>query len=451
MLMSCASIMSAQDSARIIVHADTLDARELVGRADDTYLLDIIGRQSQSLAATQDSILQDSLKREKERYYSALTLPQLYQQPQLLHLEALDFEYKYENHNENEDELPQEYWNGYAAKWDAPYSATTEARRYLTAHHADLYTGIAKPFEPIETTTVLADKSLYELEIPQRSLIKDTEEEFYERTKALRNRHNPWYKELNTLLQFTQNYVSPNWYEGGNSALAMYARAKGYIKYDAKKRLTWETTGEWNAGFTTVKGDTLRKVSVSEDLFRIYSKLGVKIVPKLYGSMSLEFRTPLMPTYKPNTKTLKTGPFTPIRLNIAMGLDYKPINDISIVFSPAAYKLVYARDTENSPYTTYGIEEGEDKVSEFGSSVRVEWKWKPLREIALQSEFYFYTNYKGIEIDLQVNCDFIVNRFITARVSLHPRYDYAAIAEGDEKAKMQFKELISIGFAHKFY
>ena len=86
-----------------------------------------------------------------------------------------------------------------------------------------------------------------------------------------------------------------------------------------------------------------------------------------------------------------------------------------------------------------------------GSSVRLEWKWKPLREIQLESDLYLYTNYKAVELDLEVTCDFIINRFMSARVMLHPRYDSSRIVNDDEKAKMQFKELISIGFAHKFY
>ena len=54
-------------------------------------------------------------------------------------------------------------------------------------------------------------------------------------------------------------------------------------------------------------------------------------------------------------------------------------------------------------------------------------------------------------MDWEVTCDFIINRYMSARLTLHPRYDSSAIQEGDTHAKMQFKELISIGFAHKFY
>jgi hypothetical protein len=253
------------------------------------------------------------------------------------------------------------------------------------------------------------------------------------------------------MIQFSQSYVSGNWYQGGNSNFAMYGNIKGIIKYDAKKWIVWENTGEWQEGFSTAFGDSLRKINMTDDIFHIYSKLNVRIrSDKLYGSYSIDFQTPFFHTWKENTNTLKTGPFTPLRFNWALGVDYKPIKNMSIVFAPLAYKLVYAMDTVNVDRSVYGISSG-NLLSTFGSSVRLEWKWRPLREINLETIFYAYTNYRMFELDWEVNCDFIINRYMSARVTLHPRYDSSAIQEGDDHAKMQFKELISIGFAHKFH
>ena len=89
-------------------------------------------------------------------------------------------------------------------------------------------------------------------------------------------------------------------------------------------------------------------------------------------------------------------------------------------------------------------------MNDIGSSIRIKYKYAPLREIVLETEFYFYTNYKKVEIDWQTTCNFIINRFMTTRVSLHPRFDNTYIASGETKAKLQFKELLSIGFSHTF-
>ena len=294
------------------------------------------------------------------------------------------------------------------------------------------------------------DTDVVETKVKLKSILKDAEED---RQETLRKRkgYGPWYKEAMGLVQFSQGYVSGNWYQGGNSSFAMYANVKGIIKYDAKKWITWENTGEWQEGFSTALGDSLRKLNMTDDIFHIYSKLNLRIkAEKLYGSFSIDFQTPFFNTWKENTNTLKTGTFTPIRFNWALGVDYKPIKNMSLVVAPLAYKLVFAKDTLNVDRSVYGISSG-NLLSTFGSSVRFEWKWRPLREIYLETVFYAYTNYKMFEVDLSVTCDFIINRYMSARVMLHPRYDSSAIVEGDTHAKMQFKELLSIGFAHKFY
>ena len=443
-----------------IVHVDTMQVGELTHKADDSYLLDIIGMQSAYIKAKEDSIHQYRLLHDttsvmaqhigygdsiriaqalREQYYmSPLCLPLIYQPAELPRFHELTYTPK-----SVQEEEPIRLAKNVRA----------EARRYITTRAAALYVGVmdTATLEQIPTKNTVESKSLYELYVPEKSLIKDTEEDRKERLAAIKNKNNPWFKELNTLLQFTQNYVSSNWYEGGNSALAMYGSLKGKIIYDDKKRISWENTGEWVAGFSTVSGDTLRKFNTTDDLFRLYSKLGVKVAQKLYVSATAEFRTQLFRTYNANQMSIKNGPFTPVRLNIALGVDYKPVKGLSMLFSPIAYKMVYAADTVRSSYTSYGIETGKKSLNQVGSSVRLEWKWKPLREIQLESNLYLYTNYKAVELDLEVSCDFIINRFMSARVMLHPRYDSARIVDGDDKAKMQFKELISLGFAHKFY
>ncbi len=286
--------------------------------------------------------------------------------------------------------------------------------------------------------------------IVERSLIKDSEEDRNAVMRAIRNMHTPWRKEAKIMLQLTQNYVSPNWYQGGSSSFAALSICKGEIGYYSDK-FTWENTGEWRMGGSTVSGDSLRKVNTTDDLLRLYSKANYKAVgTKLFYSFSAEFETRLLNTYKANTHDKKSAPFSPIRLNLALGLDYKPVKGLSLSFSPLAYKLVHVNDTVNMKQTDYGVKTGKKTLSELGSSLRVEYVWKPVREVSLETKFYMYSNYKKIELDLEVNCDFIINRFFSARVMLHPRYDNTVIYTGDEKAKIQFRELLSIGFAHKF-
>lgn len=283
----------------------------------------------------------------------------------------------------------------------------------------------------------------------KRSLVKDAEEDKLDRLRAIQFQKTNWRKEATVLVQVTQNYVTDNWYQGGNSSFAMLGQAKGQIGYYGDK-FTWENTGEWREGFSTVHGDTLRKVNTTDDLLKLYTKAGYRVHKNLNVSLSGEYEMHFIPVFKTNEKNIKSGWASPIRFNLAFGIDYRPVKDLSVMFSPLTYKLVHVNDTIRMRQTDFGVAVGTRTLSDVGSSIRLEYIWKPVREIVLESKFYMYTNYKMVELDLEVNCDFIINRFFSARVMLHPRYESNVIREGDTRAKMQFKELLSIGFAHKF-
>lgn len=284
----------------------------------------------------------------------------------------------------------------------------------------------------------------------EKSWVKDAEEDRNDVLRAIRNMRSPWRREATLMLQVTQNYVTSNWYQGGSSSFAGLGIAKGQISY-ISERFTWENFGEWRIGASTVSADSLHKINTTDDMFRIYSKANLRIVPKLFTSVSAEIETRLLPTYQANSNMLKSAPFSPFRFNAAFGIDYKPVKNLSISVSPVSYKMIHIMDTARVLSTDYGLEAGQRTQHNIGSSVRIEYTWKPVREVALESKFYFYTNYQDVELDLEVNCDFIITRFMSARLILHPRYDTSVIMQGDTHAKIQFRELLSIGFAHKFH
>ena len=317
------------------------------------------------------------------------------------------------------------------------------ARRYITIHHADLYTAVSDTNRPKQL--VLGKTKVH------RAIVKDLEEDKLDAARALHDRNSPWRKEANLSLQITQNYATENWQQGGVNAFSMLWSAKAFANYK-KGNISWQNNAEWRVGVSTVSGDTIHKVNTTDDVFQLYSKFGYQLHEKWYVTLSTEFRTNLFPNFQKNSDKLNTTFLTPIRYTIGIGADYKPIKGLSINLSPATYKLVYANiaDANRINVTEYGIEEGKNILNEIGSALRVEWKWKPLREIHLDTKFYFFTNYKQIETELEINVDFIINRYLSAKLMLHPRYDGTVEQVTDHRSQIQFKELISVGFAHTF-
>lgn len=317
------------------------------------------------------------------------------------------------------------------------------ARRYITTHCADLYTSVSDPDR-------LKEVALGTTKI-RRATVKKLERDKLEASRALHKNSSPWRTEANLSLQLTQNYATENWHQGAANAFSMLWAAKAFANYK-KNNISWENNAEWRMGVSTVSEDTLRKMNTTDDIFLIYSKLGYQVHAQWYVALFTDFRTNFFPNFKKNSTQMNATFLTPIRYTVGIGVDYKPLNDLSINLSPATYKLVYANisDATRVDVTEYGIEPGKNILNEIGSSVRVEWKWKPLREIELETKFYFFTNYKQIETELEIDVDFIINRYLSAKLILHPRYDGTIEEVTNQKSKLQFKELISVGFAHTF-
>ena len=259
----------------------------------------------------------------------------------------------------------------------------------------------------------------------------------------------PWFYKANALGQFSQNYISPNWYQGGSSNIAVLGILAGKLNYDNKKSIQWENIAEWRMGFNSVEGDTIRMLSTNDDVFKINSKLGVKAGGKWFYSGSVDFSTQFFRSYKGvNSMALKASFLTPIRLNIGVGLDYKYKKIFSLLLSPVSYKYIYVNDTIRLNQNLFGVKKGQNYLSEVGSSFKAVLSYPLTHEIQLDSKLSFYTNYEKVEIDWELVCNMTINRFMSTRISFNPRYDNTIIGE---KAGIQFKQLLSVGFSHKFY
>jgi hypothetical protein len=264
----------------------------------------------------------------------------------------------------------------------------------------------------------------------------------------------PWTKKASTLLQFSQNMVSSNWYQGGNNNMSVLGVLTGQLNYDNKKNLQFENNLEWRMGFFVVDDSTaLRTMNVNNDILKINSKLGLKINGNWYYSGSIDFSTQLLNNYKAvNSNDLKASFLTPIRLNAGVGLDYKYKKLLSLALSPVAFKYIYIHETDETVINPnlFGIEKGENHLSEIGSSFKAILTSTPASNLQVNSTLSFYTNYEKVEIDWEIVGNFTINRFLSTRLSLNPRYDNTVILAKGEKAKIQFKELLTFGFSYKF-
>ncbi len=259
-----------------------------------------------------------------------------------------------------------------------------------------------------------------------------------------------WTKKADAMLQFSQNYISPNWHKGGQSNLSFLSGLNLELNYDNFKKIRWENKLEWRSGFSSVEGDTLRNFLVNSDLLRYNTKFGVKAAGSWYYSISGVVSTQLHDNYKGvNSKEMKARFLTPVRANIGIGMDYQYKKIFSLMLAPITFKYIYTNDTTNVNPNLFGIKKGENQLKQLGSSFRSEWKYSPIKTWNIYSKLTFYTDYKKIEVDWEIINNFIINQYMTTRLMLHPRYDNTVIMKKNEQPKIQFQELLSIGFSFK--
>jgi hypothetical protein len=297
------------------------------------------------------------------------------------------------------------------------------------------------------------DKLLLNLDSLNRSKTSKLEVDLPEISK--------WSKGAKFQVHVSQNYISSNWYKGGESNMATTLYAMGYFNYDSRKGLQWDNKAEWKLGLYGMASDSLRWLRVNEDLLRLNSKLGYKAFKNFYYTAEWDFQTSLFNTYKSNTYIRTSGPFSPIRMSLSLGMDYKYKSIVSVFVSPLSYKLIYVVDMsykegvlpEENIAHQVGITDGTRQSNQLGALIRTDFDYDFNESIGMEVHFSFFGNYvgkiKGVEVGCEMIGNFKINRFLSAKVSLYPRYDSTTLPADGGKPEMQFYELISLGFNYK--
>lgn len=277
-----------------------------------------------------------------------------------------------------------------------------------------------------------------------------TDSEVFRRIERERVRVSPWTNRANAMLQFSQNFISDNWYQGGSNNTSILGVVNGRFNFDNKKGVQWENFVEWRLGFNSVEGDTLRFLNTNDDILRASSKIGIRAGGDWFYSSSLDFQTQFFNSYRSvNSNVLRTTFLTPVRFNVGVGMDYKYKRTFSMMIAPVSYRFIYASDTVRIHQRSFGIPRGKKALSELGSSIRLEYNYGTYRDFQINSKLRLFTNYERFEIDLEVTGNFVINRYLSTRISLNPRYDNTVYLAGGEKAKIQYRQLITFGLSYR--
>lgn len=258
-----------------------------------------------------------------------------------------------------------------------------------------------------------------------------------------------------TGLNLSQTAVS-NWSAGGENTMASTAYLNGSLTRKSGNWL-WSNALVLEYGLTNTKSLGSRK---SSDKIDFTTQLGYSTDNKWYYTIMGDFKSQFYKGYDYSTDPRKyiSNFLAPAYTNISLGLEYRPGTWYSLYLSPLAGKLTFVNSDYLSSIGAFGVDPGDKLKAEFGAYFKARMERKIMENVNLISTLDLFTAYNSSFGDVDVNWDLLINMkinsFLSANINTTLKYDddIKSIAKDGEFSgpKVQFKEVIGVGFAYNF-
>lgn len=265
---------------------------------------------------------------------------------------------------------------------------------------------------------------------------------------------NFWKHKGDAYLQFMQNYVSGNWYKGGEDNYSAVGSLTLEANYDNKSKWKWDNKLEMKLGFQTSPSDTIHKFKSNEDLIRLTSKVGLQAANKWYYTIQMLAYTQFTRGLKANKENVFSDFMSPFNMNVGIGMDYKIewLNKKltgSVNMSPLAVNYRYVDRSDLAKSFGIDVPHHHHSLTDFGSQLTANVEWKMNDVVTWKSRLYAFTSYKRTEIEWENTFALRVSKYISANLFLFPRFDDSN-NRNDKLGYWQFKEYSSLGFSYNF-
>lgn len=313
-----------------------------------------------------------------------------------------------------------------------------------------------------------------------------------------------WKNSLQTKLDLGQTSLT-NWAAGGYNTVSLKTFIDANANY-SKDEMFWNNRLQLDYGFLySADKPVLQK---TDDRIYLESKWGYQATNKLYYSAEFSFKSQFTNTYDfptPSKKAdgsalgeneeyghadwkaarvLKSGFLSPAYTNLALGLDYKPLNWLTVNFAPLTGGFVIVddpllRQSYSQPRKKEFENVADDQLPkddkgnisgdifkaakfEFGAQLKVDFKVNVNDNFAFSSQVVLFSDYLDKPQNIRVNWDNRIDwklaRFFSFTITTNLIYDDNVIIQTPEEKKnsiaghqrIQFKESLSFGFVYTF-
>ncbi|MCX7861427.1 MAG: DUF3078 domain-containing protein [Bacteroidales bacterium] len=273
------------------------------------------------------------------------------------------------------------------------------------------------------------------------------------------------------ILNFTLSQVSlVNWAAGGNNSYAGSVLFNAFIKYNST-RFSMENVFDFGLGMQKQASLKYRK---TDDKIDFSSKYGYLLKNKIYVAVLVNFKTQSMPGYNyPNDSVMISDFMSPAYLLFASGIDWKPKEYLSVFLAPLTGKTTFVNNQNLANAGAFGVEpavyeqgvlvkKGKTFRAEFGGYLKTSIQRKFKETYTLHSKLELFSNYfknpQNIDVYWELLLGIKLSKYLAFSVNTILIYDDDVKVEIKDKQgnitgkgpRMQFKEIIGIGFSYKF-
>lgn len=331
--------------------------------------------------------------------------------------------------------------NGYRIQEDFMYRIMTSDPSYIEYAYWDLPVRPSLPDDEISFENYIKKLDLPEVDASKAELMPTDTRRIH------------WLHTFNSGLQFSQAYVSANWYQGGNNHLSLLMNLGWNVQLNQvyHPNLMFQSNLQYKLGLNSTPDDEMHSYSISEDVLQYNLNAGFKAFKKWFYSFNMLFKTQLLNNYKSNSMTRKASFLSPGDLNLGLGMSYtqkKKDFQMTATISPISYNLRTCIDREIDP-VQFHIDPGHRSHSEIGSNGEVNINWNIAWNINYKTRFFVFSDYKYFLSDWENTVSFNINRYLSTQVYVHMRYDTSTATDTKWKHFM-LREILSFGLSYTF-
>ena len=340
--------------------------------------------------------------------------------------------------------------------------ASNSRLSYAYAHYPQLFT--ATQAELIEAGSVRSDleQPIVEEQKLAEKVIEEVPDVVVEAVEPEVKRPNFWTFKGNGSLQFTQNYFSKNWYQGGQNYYSMLSALNLYANFNNQRKVQWDNSFEAQFGFQTNDNATPKFRPIG-NILRLTSNLGIKAIGNWNYSAQLQLQSQPYHGYKGSTDYVVSDFLAPLYVRSSIGMDFnikKKRFTGKLHLAPLSYVITYVRT--DSLVGNYGISQGHHSKHEWGPNIDFTFDYQITKNIKWHSRLYWFSNFNLTRIENDHTFNFTINKYLSAQFFIYPRYEdmkyYNVKKDADgnltedsaRETHWMFKEYLSLGLRYDF-